>query len=67
MLVNSSAIAAVEYEAETEELTVEFHSRGTYVYHGVSMTDYIALVTAGSIGRYFNEFIQDVYDYDRIG
>jgi hypothetical protein len=51
--VSSSNIAAVGYDEQAGELTVEFHSGQTYVYDGISPETYRALLQAPSIGSFF--------------
>ena len=55
----SSAVAALGYDSERQELHARFNtSHTTYVYEGVSPSDFAALQTAGSIGKHFNAVIK---------
>jgi hypothetical protein len=57
--VNSTAIAAVGYDGST--LRVEFHSGRDYDHHGVPYAVYVGLITADSVGRYYNQHIRGKY------
>lgn len=56
--VNSSAIRAVDYDRKRRILRVWFHHGGDYTYGGVGYHRYRRLVTAPSVGKYFNEAIR---------
>lgn len=60
--VTSSLIAAVGYDDEPEELYIQFHKGGTYIYHGVSRPVYDALMEAQSIGHFFLRNIKANYE-----
>lgn len=57
--VSSSDIRSVGYENNT--LEIEFNSGGVYQYHGVSQDRYYSLISAGSCGKYFHNFIKPFY------
>lgn len=57
--VNSSAIRAVGYDGHT--LTVEFHTGRIYDHHGVPHQVYRELMTASSLGAYYNRNIRGRY------
>lgn len=57
--VNSSDIRSVGYENNT--LEIEFNRGGVYQYHGVSQDRYLALLSSGSCGSYFHNFIKPFY------
>lgn len=59
--VVSSAIAAVAYDQESEELTITFTGGNSYTYSDVPMSVYQGLMSAGSKGAYFNDNIIDNY------
>ena len=64
----STCVANVEYDPETQDLTIEFNERGTYVYHVVPPDVYIDFETSGSRGHYFNENIRGGnYEFERVG
>ena len=62
----STCVANVEYNPLTREMTIEFVERGTYKYHEVPLDDYVDFETSGSQGKYFNLYIRDKYEYERI-
>lgn len=64
--LRSSNIRAVQYETETEALSVEFHSRSVYVYSAVPATIFEGLLRAYSAGRYHHRWIQRRYRYRRV-
>ncbi|WP_349257237.1 KTSC domain-containing protein [Vitreimonas sp.] len=59
--VNSSAISQVEYDAATSTLSVWFTSGKQYDYPGVPATLYQQLLSAPSVGQFFNAHIRDQY------
>lgn len=62
----STCVANVEYNPLTREMTIEFMERGTYKYKEVPLDDYVDFETSGSQGKYFNLYIRDKYEYERI-
>ena len=61
-LLDSSMLAAVEYDEERQELIAEFRASGRrYVYAGVPPAVYEELLAAPSAGAYFNRRIRDSY------
>ena len=63
--INSSAIASIGYDADKQELEVEFTSGNIYRYFGVPEEVYEDLLQAPSKGRYFGSFIRGQYDSAR--
>lgn len=63
--VISSDLSSVGYENGT--LCIRFHSGGTYMYSGVPVSEYHALMSAASHGKYFHAHIKNAYPYQRIG
>jgi hypothetical protein len=57
--VNSSVIASVGYDARTSGMDVEFISGRVYRYFQVPPAVHDSLMSAQSIGRYFNAHIRD--------
>jgi len=47
-------------------LEIEFRNGHVYQYAGVPELEYMALIGAGSVGRYFNRHIKDVFEEERI-
>ena len=59
--VASSNIAAVDYDADTLTLTIQFKSGRSYSYAHVPAGEYQNLLNAQSVGRYFAQNIKNVY------
>jgi hypothetical protein len=57
--VNSSAIRAVGYDGHT--LVVVFHNSGRYDHPGVPESVYRGLMSASSMGAYYNRNIRGRY------
>lgn len=64
--VSSSNLASVGYDASKQILEIEFIHGGVYQYFDVPEAEYIKLMKASSHGKYFVNYIQDDYEYDRI-
>ena len=63
----SNCVADVSYNPETEQMTITFQQRGTYVYNDVPLDDYVDFASAGSQGTYFNLYIRPKYtNYERV-
>ena len=59
--LDSSAIAAAGYDADTAVLELEFSSGEVYRYFAVPPSVHRALRSAESAGRFFRDRIRDVY------
>ena len=66
MLVDSSAIRAIEYDRGLRRLQVTFASGDRYVYRGVPGEVHRAFCEAESKGRFFQTKIRDRYPYARL-
>jgi hypothetical protein len=64
--VDSSNIASVGYDNETEVLEVEFHHGGVYQYADVPQTLYAAMMASRSVGHYFATQIKDHFSYGKV-
>jgi hypothetical protein len=64
--VESSNIAAIDYEDSIDRLRVYFHSGYAYDYFGVPKNIVNGLMTASSVGRYFHQNIRNKYDYQQV-
>lgn len=65
--VVSSNLKSVGYDANSSTLEIEFHSGGIYRYADVPASEYRALMSADSKGRYFNAHIKGGgYSYRRL-
>lgn len=59
--VTSSSLRSVGYDAENQLLEVEFHNGRVYQYAMVSLDVYEQLLSAASLGTYFNSNIRGAY------
>lgn len=59
--VNSSHLSAVDYDITSETLTIEFNDGSLYEYYNVPHRIYEELINATSKGKFFHNFIRDVY------
>ena len=64
--VDSSSLAAVGYDPETQVLHVRFVSGRAYLYHDVPPSTHAALLDAESKGAYFNREIRDAFRFTRL-
>lgn len=55
----STAIRAIHYNAEREQLQITFVSGRAYVYLNVPESVYAAFTSSTSKGAFFNRFIRD--------
>jgi hypothetical protein len=62
----SSLIAGIGYSEEKEELYVHFHKGGTYLYQGVPLPVYDAMLNAVSAGSFFLRNIKNQYEYVKV-
>ena len=60
--VTSSLLKAVGYDEAQEELHVEFHKGGEYVYQGVPQAIAMSFERSPSVGRYFLNNIKGKYE-----
>jgi KTSC domain len=64
--VKSSVILSVGYDARSATLEVRFRNGRLYEYFGVPPEEVRALLTADSVGKYFNEVIKAKYQSARV-
>ena len=64
--VSSSSIDEVGYDSGQRTLAICFHTGGEYLYADVPREIFEALLSASSIGAYFNSEIRNSYPYQRI-
>lgn len=62
--VESSNLSGVAWENET--LFVRFKNNKVYAYDGVPHSEYTALVTAPSVGKYLNSTIKGSYPFREV-
>jgi hypothetical protein len=65
--LRSSNLSGVDYNADTQTLTIQFSSGALYEYAGVSQNVYEQLRSSGSPGRFFQTAIRDAYPTQRVG
>lgn len=63
LLVNSSNLVSVGYDAAAQTLEVEFQSGNIYKYFDVPESTYQSLMTADSKGEFFHDNILKEFDY----
>jgi hypothetical protein len=61
--VESSAVLSVGYDQKRRVLEVEVEGGEVYQYLEVPAREYFALVSAESVGRYYNQQIKANYDF----
>lgn len=59
--VSSSAIRSVGYDAATLTLETELSSGTVYQYFDVPESVFVELMSAGSLGQYYNHNIRNAY------
>lgn len=65
--VNSSNLASVGYDAQTQTLEIEFNHGGVYQYYNVPKSIYDGLMNASSHGQYFDRNIKKAgYRYSKV-
>lgn len=64
--VDSSNLARVGYDVKEKKLTVEFKRGGTYRYDSVEEYEYVGLLKAGSVGKYFAQRIKGRYPFEKL-
>ncbi|HEX3661367.1 MAG TPA: KTSC domain-containing protein [Acidobacteriaceae bacterium] len=64
--VNSSNIASVGYDADSQTLEIEFNNGGVYQYSGVPQEIYGGMMSADSKGKYFHANINKTYPFSKL-
>ena len=64
--VDSSNIEAIRYDADNQELHVQFLSGGSYCYHGVPEEIFNELLEASSKGSFLNRVIKGTYEFSKL-
>lgn len=62
---SSSVIKFLAYDSKKEALAIQFHSDSVWIYLGVSLEVYDELISAKSVGNYFNKHIRNMYESER--
>ena len=63
----STNIQSVQYDDESQELTVRFFKGGTYVYSDIPPNVADGFSSAPSAGTYLHQFIKGQYSYEKVG
>ena len=66
LLVNSTNIVSVGYDAAAHILEVEFQSGTTYQYLDVPESIYQGMMTADSKGQFFHDNILKEFDFQEV-
>ena len=61
--VESSSVSAIGYDKATQELHVDFHGSGRYVYHNVPPEKYQAVMSGESIGKALHQHIKGQFPH----
>lgn len=64
--VASTQIDSVGYNEETKELRVSFQNGSLYSYSGVPRSIYDGLLTAPSVGQFFNYSVKHGFPFRRL-
>lgn len=64
--VNSSTLSGAGYNATKRVLRLQFSTGIIYDYHSVPEEIFTSLMAAKSKGTYFNEYIKDHFDFEKI-
>lgn len=64
--VNSSNLASVGYNPDSETLEVEFKNGNIYEYYNVPQFMHERLMQAGSVGTFFNSEIKNSYACSKV-
>jgi hypothetical protein len=64
--LESRTVASAGYDDPSATMEVEFVEGRVYRYFVVPRSVFDALLTADSVGRFFQEHIRDVYPFERI-
>lgn len=64
--VQSSSLRSIGYDKDSQELHVNFHDTGRYVYHGVPQDVHDALMMAGSKGSFIHHQMKGKYEFTKL-
>lgn len=64
--VVSTDISCVKYDETSGIMSIRFIKGGEYEYYDVYLDDYEKLISAPSVGQYFNAYIKNKYQYNKI-
>jgi hypothetical protein len=64
--VNSSNVAELGYDLNSQNVYVRFLNATLYIYKGVPEAEFNSLLNAPSIGSYLHRNFKNVFPYERI-
>lgn len=64
--VDSTSIAAIGYDEDSQTLQVEFVRGASYQYFDVPLQIFEGMRDAPSVGQYLNQQVRGVYRYSRV-
>ena len=64
--VNSRSILSVGYDTGSETLEIEFKTTGVYQYLNVPLFIWERLMTADSLGKFFNAEIKNTFSWVKV-
>jgi uncharacterized protein len=66
ILVQSSNLVSVGYEASTKIMEVEFQTGAVYRYHDIPANLYQSLMATRSKGQFFHDYIMNQYEFEEV-
>lgn len=63
---DSECVQSLDYDPERQQMTVNFQKRGSYAYFDVPPDVYSEFNNASMRGTYFNLYVRDRYEFERI-
>lgn len=66
-ITDSSNLRTIKYDRESLTLSVTFRNKETYIYEGVSPIQFGSLVSAHSVGSYFQSVIRKTHEGRKLG
>lgn len=64
--IQSTSIKSAGYDAEKQELHVNFHNTGHYVYHDVTPEKYEAFQMSSSKGSFLHNNIKNQHEFSKL-
>lgn len=64
--VSSSTILSIGYDSGSETLEIEFRETGVYQYLNVPQFIWEQLMSADSVGKFFNAEIKNAYPFAKV-
>jgi hypothetical protein len=64
--VQSSNVASIGYDTQTQTVYIQYSIGSIYIYKGVPQFEFDNLRVAPSIGSHLHRYFKNVYAYERI-